>query len=59
MQWFNFFLQVKSGKARKVIAADINEGPILNARNTVAAQDADISSKIEVCAPLYFWVSRG
>jgi ribosomal protein L11 methylase PrmA len=42
---------VKAGRAERVIAGDVNAEPIRNAQKSVAAEHADIASKIEV----HFW----
>ena len=39
---------VKSGRARSVIASDVNRGPIVNAQKSVALECVDVASKINV-----------
>jgi tRNA A22 N-methylase len=39
---------IKSGKARHVIAGEVNKLPFLNAQASVAAEDEDIARRIEV-----------
>ena len=40
---------VRSGRAERVIAGDVNHEPIRNARWSVGAEDNDVASKIEAC----------
>ena len=39
---------VKSGKARSVIASDVNRGPMVNAQKSVAMERLEVASKISV-----------